>query len=114
MCFRARNRTGRRTAVRNQCPSGALVSPREIPAGSKESGNLAEVRYIVKNAPFGAILCAARSQRCGWVKTHPYITTRRKGFFRKLQISIGSKNYKIRKDTLCRYNNFRGGMLCGG
>ena len=29
-------------------------------------------------APFGAILCAARSQRCGWVKTHPYNTTRRR------------------------------------
>uniref|UniRef100_UPI003FEE77B6 hypothetical protein n=1 Tax=Gemmiger formicilis TaxID=745368 RepID=UPI003FEE77B6 len=23
-------------------------------------------------APFGAILCAARGQMCGWVKTHPY------------------------------------------
>ena len=46
MCFRARNRTGRRTAVRSQSPSGALVSPREIPAGSKENGILAEVRGI--------------------------------------------------------------------
>ena len=32
------------------------------------------------SAPFGAILCAARSQRCGWVKTHPYITTRKRAF----------------------------------
>ena len=24
------------------------------------------------HAPFGAILCAARGQMCGWVKTHPY------------------------------------------
>ena len=31
-------------------------------------------------APFGAILCAARSQRCGWVKTHPYNTTRKRDF----------------------------------
>ena len=23
-------------------------------------------------APFGAILCAARGQMCGWVETHPY------------------------------------------
>ena len=36
------------------------------------------------SAPFGAILCAARSQRCGWVKTHPYITTG-KGLFYKLK-----------------------------
>ena len=33
-----------------------------------------------KCAPFGAILCAARSQWCGWVKTHPYITTRKRAF----------------------------------
>ena len=33
-----------------------------------------------KCAPFGAILCAACSQRCGWVKTHPYITTRKRAF----------------------------------
>ena len=46
LCFRARNRTGRRTAVRKQCPGGALVSPREIPAGSKGSSSLAEVRGI--------------------------------------------------------------------
>ena len=32
------------------------------------------------SAPFGAILYAARSQRCGWVKTHPYITTRKRDF----------------------------------
>ena len=31
-------------------------------------------------APFGAILCAARSQRCGWVKTHPYITPEKRLF----------------------------------
>ena len=24
------------------------------------------------HAPFGAILCAARGQMCGWVKPHPY------------------------------------------
>ena len=24
------------------------------------------------HAPFGAILCAARGQMCGWVETHPY------------------------------------------
>ena len=55
MCFRARNRTGRRTAVRNQSPGGALVSPREIPAGSKENGNLTEARGIEQggNAPVG-------------------------------------------------------------
>ena len=46
LCFRARNRTGRRTAVRKQSPSGALLSPREIPAGSKENGSLAKVRGI--------------------------------------------------------------------
>ena len=34
MCSRTRNRTGRRTAVRNQQSCGLLVSPREIPVGS--------------------------------------------------------------------------------
>ena len=34
MCFRTRNRTGRRTAVRNQQSCGLLVSPREIPVRS--------------------------------------------------------------------------------
>ena len=31
LCFRTRNRTGRRTAVRNEQSSGLFVSPREIP-----------------------------------------------------------------------------------
>ena len=41
--------------MRSQSPSGALVSPREIPAGSKENGSLAEVRGIEQG---GAPQCA--------------------------------------------------------
>ena len=45
--------------MRNQSPSGALVSPREIPAGSKENGSLAEVRGIDQG---GAPQCATQER----------------------------------------------------
>ena len=41
---------------------------------------LADSTIFRKSAPFGAILRAARSQRRGWVKPHPYITTRKRAF----------------------------------
>ena len=34
-------------------------------------------------APFGAILCAARGQMCGWVKTHPYKSSGNRLFYKQ-------------------------------
>ena len=45
------------------------------------------------SAPFDAILCAARSQRCGWVKTHPYITARKKGFLTNLPSLLAGDDF---------------------
>ena len=39
-----------------------------------------------ENAPFGVILCAARSQRCGAVKTRALHYCPKKGFFDKLAV----------------------------
>ena len=46
MCFRTRNRTGRRTAVRNQQSCGLLVSPREIPVGSTGEALLPDAVWV--------------------------------------------------------------------
>ena len=57
------------------------ISDRFVGNGLDRSVRLCQWYDIARErAPFGAILCAARSQRCGWVKTHPYITTRKRAF----------------------------------
>ncbi len=70
MCFRTRNRTGRRTAVRNQQSCGLLVSPREIPVGSTGEALLpdavwADVRELLHRRPPPAADTGSRSRAAG-------------------------------------------------
>ena len=74
--------------MRKRSPGGASLSPREIPAESKENGSLAEVRGIEQEA--AALPKCEESNRAA------------------------HRHCKTRKDTLCRHNNYHSDIPCGG